>query len=91
MTGLTMEEFNERYNNGFTRFVVYCKNDAGHIFFVRDQATIDESPFTSDLARAHFQYYGSALNLRDFMEEIYSHDGTEFYVMKVNMMLEWDY
>lgn len=89
MAGLTIEEYGKRFNEGFNRYAVYCTNDTGIVFFVRDKASVKESLFTTDFTGAYLMNFGEAHRLRDFMEDIYSNYGTEFFVVKANMRFEW--
>ena len=89
MAGLTIDEFDSRFKDGFNRYAVYCTNATGIVYYVRDKVSIKESPFTTDFADAFLMNFGEAHRLRDFMEDIYTDYGTEFYVLQVHMKVEW--
>ena len=86
---LTLEEYKRVCAEGANRYIVYCENDTGIVFFVRNKAELHESCFTNNVFEALQLSHDEAKMMRDCMEMLYADYGVEFNLLMVHYVFMW--
>lgn len=87
---ITLDEYKQSCAAGTNRYIVYCENDTGNVFFVRDKAELHESRFTNSLFDALWLCREEAEMLRDTLAILFLDADVEFKILMIHCDYKWD-